>query len=93
MDQSKYLQRHKPAEKQELIVLDPPRNGAKEIIKSIIDISPNKILYVSCNPTTLARDVKELTGAGYKLMKIQPFDMFAQTYHIESLSLLQKELE
>ncbi|HSG32853.1 MAG TPA: class I SAM-dependent RNA methyltransferase [Thermodesulfobacteriota bacterium] len=89
----KYLQRHKPTEKQELIVLDPPRNGAKEIIKSIIEISPNKILYVSCNPTTLARDLKELTSAGYKLRKVQPFDMFAQTFHIESLSLLQKELE
>ncbi len=87
---NKYLKRHKPTEKQELVVLDPPRNGAKEIIKSIIDISPNKILYVSCNPTTLARDLKELTGAGYKLKKVQPFDMFPQSFHVESLSLLQK---
>ncbi|MCH6575370.1 MAG: class I SAM-dependent RNA methyltransferase, partial [Bacteroidetes bacterium] len=90
-DVNKYLQRHKPKENQDLVILDPPRTGAKEIIKSIINIKPKKILYVSCNPTTLARDLKELITAGYKLKKIQPFDMFPQTYHIESLSLLVKE--
>lgn len=90
-DVNKYLQRHKPKENQDLVILDPPRTGAKEIIKSIINIKPKKILYVSCNPTTLARDLKELITAGYKLKKIQPFDMFPQTFHIESLSLLVKE--
>ncbi|NIP38430.1 MAG: 23S rRNA (uracil(1939)-C(5))-methyltransferase RlmD [Candidatus Dadabacteria bacterium] len=92
-DVKKYLQRHKPAEGLDLVVLDPPRTGAKEIIKSVISLDPKKILYVSCNPTTLARDLKELISAGYKFKKIQPFDMFPQTFHIESLTLLQKELE
>jgi 23S rRNA (uracil1939-C5)-methyltransferase len=90
-DVNKYLQRHKPKENQDLVILDPPRTGAKEIIKSIISINPKKILYVSCNPTTLARDLKDLIKAGYNLKKIQPFDMFPQTFHIESLSLLEKE--
>jgi len=90
-DVKKYLQRHKPKENQDLVILDPPRTGAKEIIKSIISINPKKILYVSCNPTTLARDLKDLIKAGYNLKKIQPFDMFPQTYHIESISLLEKE--
>ncbi len=90
-DVNKYLQRHKPKENQDLVILDPPRTGAKEIIKSIININPKKILYVSCNPTTLARDLKDLIKAGYNLKKIQPFDMFPQTFHIESLSLLVKE--
>jgi len=90
-DVKKYLQRHKPKENQDLVILDPPRTGAKEIIKSIINISPKKILYISCNPTTLARDLKDLIKAGYNLKKIQPFDMFPQTFHIESLSLLEKE--
>jgi len=89
-DVKKYLQRHKPKEDQDLVILDPPRTGAKEIIKSIININPKKILYVSCNPTTLARDLKELINSGYKLNKVQPFDMFPQTFHIESLSFLEK---
>jgi 23S rRNA (uracil1939-C5)-methyltransferase len=88
----KYLERHKPKENQDLVILDPPRAGAKEILKSIINLNPKKILYVSCNPTTLARDLKELIKCGYNLKKIQPFDMFAQTFHIESISLLNKEL-
>lgn len=92
-DVKKYLQRHKPKENQDLVILDPPRTGSKEIIKSIIDINPKKILYVSCNPTTLARDIKELIKGGYNLKKIQPFDMFPQTFHIESITLLEKGLE
>lgn len=88
-DVKQYLENLKSNERFDSVVLDPPRTGVKEIIKSIIGLKPSKILYVSCNPTTLARDLKELIKAGYNLKKIQPFDMFPQTFHIESVSLLE----
>ncbi|MGH7799740.1 MAG: 23S rRNA (uracil(1939)-C(5))-methyltransferase RlmD [Thermodesulfobacteriota bacterium] len=78
----------KRGDKFDLVILDPPREGAKEILKALGLISPKKIIYVSCDPPTLARDLKMLTEFGYKLIKIRPFDMFPQTYHIESLALL-----
>ena len=92
-DVYKYLQRHKPVNKVDLVIIDPPRTGAKQIIKPLLEISPAKIIYVSCNPTTLARDIKQLLGGGYVLSKVKAFDMFPQTYHLESLVLLEKELE
>lgn len=74
----------------DLIILDPPRKGAKEVLKGISRLSSKKIIYVSCDPPTLARDLKTLTELGYKALRIRPFDMFPQTYHIESLSLVSK---
>lgn len=72
----------------DLMVLDPPRRGAKEILDLICVMKPRKIVYVSCDPVTLARDLNLLTKRHYKLEKVQPIDMFPQTYHIESVSLL-----
>lgn len=72
------------------LLLDPPRKGAKLILSEIVSLAPRKIVYVSCFPPTLARDLQFLTRHGYRLEKIQPIDMFPQTYHIESVSLLQK---
>ncbi len=80
----------KKGDKFNLIALDPPREGAKEILKGLSELSPEKIIYVSCNPPTLARDLKTLTGLGYGIVKIRPFDMFPQTYHIESVALLSR---
>jgi 23S rRNA (uracil1939-C5)-methyltransferase len=74
----------------DLIILDPPREGAKEILKGISKLSSEKIIYVSCDPPTLARDLKTLTELGYQTLKIRPFDMFPQTYHIESVALVSK---
>jgi len=74
----------------DLVILDPPREGAKEILKGLSELSPEKIIYVSCDPPTLARDLKTLRELGYRILKIRPFDMFPQTYHIESLALLLK---
>lgn len=69
------------------IVLDPPRAGAhKNAIASVIAAAPRQIAYVSCNPSTLARDATELVGAGYKLASVQPVDMFPHTYHIECVA-------
>lgn len=72
------------------IVLDPPREGAKDVSRHLPGIGPSRIIYVSCNPSTLARDLKLLTNAGYILKSIRMFDMFPQTYHIESVACLER---
>ncbi|MDH4222219.1 MAG: 23S rRNA (uracil(1939)-C(5))-methyltransferase RlmD [candidate division Zixibacteria bacterium] len=75
----------------EVIVVDPPRAGMhKKVISSILTLKPVKIVYVSCNPATLARDLQILCEEDYRLEKVQPVDMFPQTYHIESVARLIK---
>jgi len=72
-------------------VLDPPRVGLrKEALAGLIELAPDHILYVSCDPTTLARDCKTLVSAGYELLQVQPLDMFPQTFHIECIAQLEK---
>lgn len=71
------------------IVVDPPRNGlSMKVIDFVLAINPKKLIYVSCNPATLARDLQILQTGGYKAQKIQPIDMFPQTYHVETVTLL-----
>lgn len=71
------------------VVLDPPRSGCdKRVVKSIIKIAPKKIIYVSCAPATLARDIKDFSSSGYTLESVQPFDMFPQTGHVECCALI-----
>ena len=80
---------HKSRIKTGLLILDPPRAGCeKEVVEKIKIMKPNKIIYVSCNPSTLARDLQELIQFGYKIKYIQPVDMFPQTYHIESVTVV-----
>lgn len=77
--------------KADVLVIDPPRSGMHpKTVKDVIEINPKRIVYVSCNPTTQARDVKLLIEAGYRLRKLQAVDMFPQTYHIENVVLLSK---
>lgn len=79
-------------EKFEITILDPPRKGCgKESLDYAIKLTDKAIIYVSCNPSTLARDIKYLEENGFKAQYIQPFDMFCHTYHIESLCLLVRE--
>jgi len=75
-----------------LIIVDPPRKGCSlKVLKGIIKIKPKKIIYVSCNPATLARDLKYLTkDDDYKLKKVLPIDMFPQTSHIECIASLER---
>lgn len=73
------------------IVVDPPRKGLdKEFIKYLIKLNPKKIVYISCNPATLVRDLENFIKEGYELSEIQPVDMFPHTYHIETIVKLFK---
>jgi 23S rRNA (uracil1939-C5)-methyltransferase len=74
-----------------LVVVDPPRTGLQgETLAALLKLDPPRIVYVSCDPATLARDVKALLAAGYLLRSVQPVDMFPQTYHIETVTLLER---
>jgi len=74
-----------------VIILDPPRSGMhKNTVSDVMQLSPEKIVYISCNPTTQTRDIKLMVEAGYKLIKIRPVDMFPHTFHIETVALLVK---
>lgn len=76
----------------DVVIMDPPRSGSDEnFLSSLVKLSPEKVVYVSCNPVTLGRDLKYLVGNGYKVKEIQPVDMFPQTDHVECVSLLQRE--
>ena len=82
------LEQHKTP-KPDVIIADPPRAGMNpKTVIDLLNLEPQKIVYVSCNPSTQARDIKLLCEEKYKLVKIQPVDMFPQTYHIENVALL-----
>lgn len=72
------------------LLIDPPRSGAKEFIETMLSLDANRIVYVSCNPATLARDISLLVNSGYKLEAAGVLDMFPQTSHVESIALLVK---
>src|SRR5262249_10298530 len=76
----------------DLLVVDPPRAGlSKKVVHRIIDAAPRRIVYVSCNPTTLAPNAAELAEAGWSLRRVRPVDMFPQTHHIECVALLERD--
>ena len=76
-------------EKPDIIILDPPRAGIhNKTLIDIINFNAKKIIYVSCNPSTQARDINILVNHGYLVKEIQPVDMFPHTPHIENITLL-----
>ncbi|MGB7875879.1 MAG: class I SAM-dependent RNA methyltransferase [Anaerolineales bacterium] len=75
---------------QTMVLLDPPRSGVdKRALDGIRKLVPQVVAYVSCDPSTFARDAARLIAGGYRLVEVTPFDMFPQTYHIESISLFE----
>ena len=82
-----------PGDKIDLIILDPPRSGCeKAVLKAIVDLlRAQKIIYISCNPATQARDVKYLNECGYDLRSLLPVDMFPQTEHIEVVGFMERK--
>jgi 23S rRNA (uracil1939-C5)-methyltransferase len=75
----------------DVIIIDPPRSGMhKTTVDDVIQLNPEKIVYVSCNPATQARDIKLMVETGYKIMRMKPVDMFPHTYHIENVAVLIK---
>jgi 23S rRNA (uracil1939-C5)-methyltransferase len=75
----------------DIVVLDPPRAGAYPVVDAVAALGASEIVYVSCYPPTLARDVAVLIGHGYRLEKITPFDFFPETFHVEALCHMKKE--
>lgn len=81
-------------EKIDAVTVDPPRAGLdKEVVKTIANSGIDKIVYISCNPQTLARDIKRFVDRGYKLEKIKAVDMFPQTMHVETVVLMTRNLD
>jgi len=72
------------------VILDPPREGAKDVMPEIARMKPEKIVYISCNPSTLARDCSYLAKEGFTIESVRLFDMFPQTFHIESVTVLRR---
>jgi 23S rRNA (uracil1939-C5)-methyltransferase len=76
----------------DVAIVDPPRAGlARPVLDALLQLAPPQLAYISCDPSTLARDAKRLLAGGYQLTQATPFDLFPQTYHIESISLFTRE--
>jgi len=75
------------------VVLDPPRSGlAKGVVDALVRREPRRVVYVSCDAATFARDLKLLLAGGYELKKLEAFDLFPMTEHVELVALLDKSL-
>jgi 23S rRNA (uracil1939-C5)-methyltransferase len=86
-----YLGSRAVRKRPDLVVMDPPRTGVgKAVTKSLVELGPRQIRYVSCDPATLARDIASLVAAGYRIEEAHMFDLFPQTFHIESVMLLAR---
>ncbi|WP_335869443.1 23S rRNA (uracil(1939)-C(5))-methyltransferase RlmD [Bacillus sp. 2205SS5-2] len=78
----------------DVLVVDPPRKGCDEhLLETILTMKPKKVVYVSCNPATLARDLRVLEDGGYRTIEIQPVDMFPQTMHCEAVAMIEYQNE
>jgi 23S rRNA (uracil1939-C5)-methyltransferase len=76
----------------DVLVVDPPRAGlSQKVVRRILEAQPSRVVYVSCNPTTLAPNAAQMVEAGYRLTRVRPVDMFPQTPHIETVALLERD--
>ena len=77
--------------KPDVVVVDPPRAGlSQKVVRRVLEAEAKRIVYVSCNPTTLAPNARQMVDAGYELKTVRPVDMFPQTPHIECVALLER---
>lgn len=82
---------YKEGTRADVVVVDPPRKGCEEsLLKTLVEMQPKRIVYVSCNPSTLARDIKFLCGNGFEVNCVQPVDMFPFSYHVEAIILMTR---
>ncbi|MBL8731709.1 MAG: class I SAM-dependent RNA methyltransferase [Planctomycetes bacterium] len=77
-------------ERPDLVLMDPPRLGAKPALPLLLELMPTRLVYVSCDPQTLARDLRQLVDGGYQLEQVEAYDMFPQTYHVEAVARLRR---
>ena len=83
----------KSGQEYDVVIMDPPRAGASlEFLRCLTELAPKKVVYISCNPETQARDLSFLTRKGYKVRRIQPVDMFPHTEHIETVVSLERRV-
>ena len=74
-----------------MVFMDPPRSGSDEVfLASVVQLAPKRVVYISCNPETMARDLSYLTEHGYRAITAWPFDMFPHTQHVETVVLLSR---
>ena len=79
------------AQSADVVILDPPRAGCKpELLEAVSKVAPNRIVYMSCDPGTQARDIKLLATMGYQFVEITPFENFPWTGHVECIALIQR---
>ncbi len=93
MDASKFFEKELKTKmrKFDVVILDPPRKGcSRESLDYVYELCKDTIIYVSCNPATLARDLNILQNKGAKIISLQPFDMFCHTYHVETVAIIKK---
>jgi 23S rRNA (uracil1939-C5)-methyltransferase len=83
-------QLRKAQERFDLILLDPPRSGCREIIPLLPNLGADRLIYISCDPATLVRDLRQLHGAGFRVRRIRGVDMFPQTAHLETIALMTR---
>ncbi len=81
----------KENKKFDIVILDPPRQGIPGLSAHVCSLTREKIIYISCDPATLARDLEILVNSGFRLTEVQPFDMFPQTHHVEAVAVLEKK--
>jgi len=78
-------------ERFDLLLLDPPRGGCREVLPHVAALAPKTIIYISCDPATLTRDLGDLIGLGYSIKKMRLLDMFPQTSHLETMVMLRRD--
>ena len=83
---------YKQGKRANVVVVDPPRKGCDEkVLDTIVSMEPDRVVYVSCNPSTLARDLNYLDERRNKCLEVQPVDMFPHSVHIENVALIVKK--